>query len=48
MVNICQKQHDYSDFEKKIDALNKHAPKVNKKFRGNQKPHINKTPVKVL
>ena len=44
MSSICQKKHDYSDFEKKfIDTLNKHAPKKIKTFRGNQKPHINKT-----
>ena len=37
-------EHDYSDFEKKfIDTLNKHAPEKIKTFRGNQKPHINKT-----
>ena len=42
--SICQEKHDYSDFEKKfIDTLNKHAPKKIKTFRGNQKPHINKT-----
>ena len=44
MSSICQEKHDYSDFEKKfIDTLNKHAPKKMKTFRGNQKPHINKT-----
>ena len=44
MSNICQEKHDYSDFETKfIDTLNKHAPKKIKTFRGNQKPHINKT-----
>ena len=44
MSSICQEKHDYSDFEKKfIDTLNKHAPKKIKTFRGNQKPHINKT-----
>ena len=41
MSSICQEEHDYSDFEKTfIATLNKHAPKA---FRGNQKPHINKT-----
>ena len=44
MSRFCQEKHDYSDFEKKfIDTLNKHAPKKIKTFRGNQKPHINKT-----
>ena len=44
MSSICQEKHDYSDFEKKfINTLNKHAPKKIKTFRGNQKPHINKT-----
>ena len=44
MSIICQEKYYYSDFEKKfIDTLNKHAPKKIKKFRGNQKPHINKT-----
>ena len=42
----CQfeKLREYSDFEKKfIDTLNKYAPRKIKTFRGNQKPHINKT-----
>ena len=26
-----------------MDTLNKHAPKKIKTFRGNQKPHVNKT-----
>ena len=26
-----------------METLNKHAPKKTKVFRGNQKPHINKT-----
>ena len=44
MSSICQEKHDYSDFEKMfIDTPNKHAPKKIKTFRGNQKPHINKT-----
>ena len=44
MSSICQEKHNYSDFEKKfIGTLNKHAPKKIKTFRGNQKPHINKT-----
>ena len=44
MSSICQEKHDYSDFEKKfVDTLNKHGPKKIKTFRGNQKPHINKT-----
>ena len=44
MSRICQEKHDYSDFEKKFMAtLNKHAPKKNKTFRGNQKPLISKT-----
>ena len=44
MSIICQEKHDYSDFEKTfIDILNKHAPKKIKTFRGNEKPHINKT-----
>ena len=44
MSSICQEKHDYPDFGKKfIDTLNKHAPKKIKTFRGNQKPHINKT-----
>ena len=41
---FARKNTIYSDFEKKfIDTLNKHAPKKIKTFRGNQKPHINKT-----
>ena len=37
-------KNDYSDFgEKFIARLNKHALKKIKAFRGNQKPHINKT-----
>ena len=44
MSSIWQEKHDYSDFEKKfIDALNKHASRKIKTFRGNQKHHINKT-----
>ena len=44
MSSICQERQDYSGFEKKfVAALNKHAPKKIKTFRGNQKPHINKT-----
>ena len=35
---------DYSNFKKKIiDTLSKHASKKIKIFKGNQKPHINKT-----
>ena len=44
MASICQEKHDYSDFEKEfIATLNNHAPKKSKTFRGNEKPHINKT-----
>ena len=44
MSSVCQEKHDYSDFEKKfIGSLNKHASKKIKTFRGNQKPHMNKT-----
>ena len=44
MSSICQEKHDYSDFEKKfVAALNKHTPKKINTFRGNQKPHLNKT-----
>ena len=47
MYSICQEKHDYSDFEKTfITTLNKNAPKKIKTFRGNQKPHINKTQLK--
>ena len=34
--------------EKFIDALNKHAPKKIKTFRGNHKPHINRTLCKAI
>ena len=47
--SICLEKHDYSDFERKfISTLNKHARKKIKTFRGNQKPHIDKTLRKVL
>ena len=43
MSSICQKKHDFPDFNKKfVDTLDKHASKKIKTFRGNQKPHINK------
>ena len=49
MSSICQKKHDYSDFEKKfIVTLNKHAPTKIKTCRVNQKPHINKFVNKAL
>ena len=49
MSSICQEKHDYSDFEKTfIDTLNKHAPKKIETYRGNQKPHINKTLCKAI
>ena len=31
-----------------VETLNKHAPKKTKIFRGNHKPHINKTPRKAI
>ena len=35
---------NYLEFEKNfVETLNKHAPKKTKTFRGNHKPHINKT-----
>ena len=43
MSKTVNQNVDYSKFEKEfIDTLNKHAPKKNKLFRGNQKPHVNK------
>ena len=43
MSETVDENVDYSKLEKEfIDTLNKHAPKKNKLFRGNQKPHVNK------
>ena len=37
-------KNNYLEFEKNfVETLNKHAPKKTKIFRGNHKPHINKT-----
>ena len=49
MFRVCQEKHGNSDFENKFMArLKKHTPKKIKKFRDNQKHHINKTRRKAI
>ena len=49
MSRIFQEKYDHSHFEKKnVDKLNNHATNKIKTFRGNQKPHINKTLCKAI
>ena len=49
LSSICQEKHDYLYFEKIfIDTLNKHTTKKIMTFRGNQKPHRNKTLQKTI
>ena len=44
LLNIGDGKNNYLEFEKNfVETLNKHAPKKTKIFRGNHKPHINKT-----
>ena len=44
LLHIGDGKYNYLEFEKNfVETLNKHAPKKNKIFRGNHKPHINKT-----
>ena len=44
LLNIGDRKNNYLEFEKHfVETLNKHAPKKNKIFRENHKPHINKT-----
>ena len=44
LLNIGDGKNNYLEFEKNfVETLNKHAPKKIKIFRGNHKPHINKT-----
>ena len=44
LLNIGDIKNNYLEFEKSfVEALNKHAPKKIKIFRGNYKPHTNKT-----
>ena len=44
LLNIGNGTNNYLEFEKNfVETLNKHAPKKTKIFRGNHKPHINKT-----
>ena len=44
MLNIRDGKNNYLEFEKNfVEALDKHAPKKTKIFRGIHKPHINKT-----
>ena len=49
MFRVFQEKHGNSDFEKHFMAtLNKYTPKKIKKFRGNQKHHLNKTRRKTI
>ena len=49
LLNIGDGKNNYLEFEKDfVGKLNKHAPKKTKIFRGNHKPHINKTLRKLL
>ena len=44
LLNIGHRKNNYLEFEKNfVETLDKHAPKKTKIFRGNHKPHINKT-----
>ena len=44
-----RRKNKYLEFETKfVETLNKHAPKKSKLFRGNHKPHINKTLKKAI
>ena len=44
LLNIGDGKNNYLEFEKNfVQTLNKYAPKKIKIFRGNHKPHINKT-----
>ena len=44
LLNIGNGKNNYLEFKKNfVETLNKHAPKKTKIFRGNHKPHINKT-----
>ena len=44
LLNIGDGKNNYLKFEKNfVETLNKHAPKKTKVFRGNHKPHINRT-----
>ena len=44
LLNIGDGKNNYLEFEKNfVETLNKHAHKKTKIFRGNHKPHINKT-----
>ena len=44
LLNIGDRKNNYLKFEKNVrETADKHAPKKTKIFRGNHKPHINKT-----
>ena len=44
LLNIGDGKNNYLEFEKNfVETLNKHTPKKTEIFRGNHKPHINKT-----
>ena len=44
LLNIGDGKNNYSEFQKNfVEALDKHAPKKTKIFRGNHNPNINKT-----
>ena len=44
LLNTGNGKNNYLEFEKNfVEILNKHGPKKSKIFRGNYKPHINKT-----
>ena len=48
-LNIADGKNNYLEFEKNfVETLDKHVPKKTKIFRGNHKPHINKTLRKVI
>ena len=49
LLNIGDGKNNYLEFEKNfLETLSKHAPKKTKIFRGNHKPHLNKTLRKAL
>ena len=44
LLNIVDGKNNYLEFEKNfVETLNKHITKKTKIFRGDHKPHINKT-----
>ena len=43
LLNIGDRKNNYLEFDKNFVETLTHAPKKRKIFRGNHKPHINKT-----